>query len=541
MRTPTCRKLHSVTEIATAAVEANRFINISGAHALPWEAILGVSEGATAIGGAFSVVTGYSALVLAAAAIAAGDSVGPAADGTGRAVQGGSFAALGDAAAGELVEVRVATMGAVAGGRAAAVLAAIGNASNSIYVAGDSLCANGFGASGNNYIATNTEGVFTWLDAFLGGAFNLLGSTAVGGKTCRQMIDEQFPTIIAAGSRYCMFTAGTNDLYLGLANAATTYDRIIEAVEKLLVAGITPIWSTIWGRVYSASYTALALQINERLRRYAYTQKAGLFVDGYVPTHNPAGTTGAGRTPLASYFYDSVIHPNNLLAMRLGQYYAQAIGSRIYQPNRFVIGNEDVTTGYNGSNLLVNPNFTGSVAVASANCAGVMPTGWILDWATRGGGSTAIATSAIVSLTDATTGLAVGQAIQITISGTGANGDIVRVTQTHTQNPAFLTNLSAGNVFNCEGQLGVATGATVRELRIRGQVNGNESSWWGVNDKTAVDYPASVPLVSCQSRNLAVLGAGAATAARYDMRVTFSGNSNGTVLTFARPRFRKVS
>lgn len=423
-------------------------------------------------------------------------------------------------------------------GSAPALLSVLGNRANTIYTAGDSLSANQFGISGSTYLAINTEGAFTWVDACLGGAFNLLGNTAVGGKTCRQMIDEQFPEIIAEAPRYCFFTAGTNDLYLGDADASTTYDRIIEAVEKLLAAGITPIWSTIWGRDYSASYTRLALQVNERLRRYAYTQQAGLFWDGFIPTHDPTGATGGGRAPLASYFYDASIHPNNLLGMRAGQFCAAAIGSRIYQPNRFVVGSETATTGYNGSNLLLNPNFAGTSGTVSANCTGTMPTSWVIDWATRTGSGSAAA--AIVNITDSPTGLAVGQAVQVTISGTPANGDIVRVYQSNTENAALLSNLTTGNVFNCEGQIGVASGAAVRELRFRGQTN-TESTWWGVNDKTAVDYPASVPLMSGQSQNLTVLGAGAPANARYDFRVTFSGNSSGTVLTFARPRFRKVS
>lgn len=104
MSNPTSRKLHAVTEIATAAVEPFRFINFAGTHAGPSDAVQGVSENAAVVGGAVSVVTGYSALVLAAVVIAAGDSVGPAADGSGRAVLGGAFLALGDAAAGELFE-----------------------------------------------------------------------------------------------------------------------------------------------------------------------------------------------------------------------------------------------------------------------------------------------------------------------------------------------------------------------------------------------------------------------------------------------------
>jgi hypothetical protein len=114
MSNPTCRKLHSVTEIATAVVAANRFMNFAGTHALPGDAVQGVSEGAAVVGGAVSVVTGYSALVLAAGAIAAGGSVGPSGDGTGRAVAGGPFVALGSAAAGEVFEMALGPAAQVA-------------------------------------------------------------------------------------------------------------------------------------------------------------------------------------------------------------------------------------------------------------------------------------------------------------------------------------------------------------------------------------------------------------------------------------------
>lgn len=107
MSNPTCRKLHAVTAIATAAVGANRFINFKGTHAGPADAVQGVSEQAAVAGSPFSVVTGYSALVLAAVAIPEGAYVGPSADGSGKADLGGAYAALSAAAAGELFEVRL--------------------------------------------------------------------------------------------------------------------------------------------------------------------------------------------------------------------------------------------------------------------------------------------------------------------------------------------------------------------------------------------------------------------------------------------------
>lgn len=110
-------KTHAVTQIATAAIIKHRFVAYGGAHAPAAPASgaqdsQGVSEESAAVGEAVSVVTGYSFLVEASAAISMFDYVKPAADGSGRAAPG-SLAdhcgrALGAASgAGQLVEVQI--------------------------------------------------------------------------------------------------------------------------------------------------------------------------------------------------------------------------------------------------------------------------------------------------------------------------------------------------------------------------------------------------------------------------------------------------
>lgn len=110
-------KVHAVTAVATAALAKNRFVALDGAHAatLPTTGAgdcWGVSEEAAAVGEAVSLVTGYSYLVEASAAIALGDYVKPAADGSGKAAAGTLTDHCGRAlsaatAAGQLVEVQI--------------------------------------------------------------------------------------------------------------------------------------------------------------------------------------------------------------------------------------------------------------------------------------------------------------------------------------------------------------------------------------------------------------------------------------------------
>lgn len=109
-------KRHAETVVATAAVAANRFVCRAGTHAPAAPAngnqdSIGVSEEAAAIGEAVAVVTDYSYLVEASAAITKGAYVKPAADGSGKAAVGtltdNCAVAMDAASAGQLVEVQI--------------------------------------------------------------------------------------------------------------------------------------------------------------------------------------------------------------------------------------------------------------------------------------------------------------------------------------------------------------------------------------------------------------------------------------------------
>lgn len=106
-------KQHAITMVATAELAAHRFIAYDGGYpsaAGGAKAVQGVSESSAQTGEALSVVTSYSYLVEAAAAIAFGQLVKP--DASGKAVVGSltehCARALGAATqAGQLVEVQL--------------------------------------------------------------------------------------------------------------------------------------------------------------------------------------------------------------------------------------------------------------------------------------------------------------------------------------------------------------------------------------------------------------------------------------------------
>lgn len=111
-------KTHATTRVLTAQVKVARFVSYAGAHASATaggtQDAQGVSEMAGEIGDAIPVITGYSGIVEASAAIAAGAYVKPAADGSGKAAAGSAADHCGRAltaagGAGALFEVEILT------------------------------------------------------------------------------------------------------------------------------------------------------------------------------------------------------------------------------------------------------------------------------------------------------------------------------------------------------------------------------------------------------------------------------------------------
>lgn len=109
-------KTHATTRVLTAAVAVARFVSYAGAHASATAGgtadAQGVSEMAGGVGEAIPVVTGYSAIVEASAAITAGAFVKPAADGSGKAAVGSAAdhcarALTAASGAGVLIEVEI--------------------------------------------------------------------------------------------------------------------------------------------------------------------------------------------------------------------------------------------------------------------------------------------------------------------------------------------------------------------------------------------------------------------------------------------------
>lgn len=108
-------KQHAITQVAQAALAPRRFVGYDGSPATSAGGLhdaQGIAEHGAAVGEAVCVVTRYSYLVEVDGAVAFGDYLKPAADGSGRATVGSATAhcarALGAAAAaGQFVEAQI--------------------------------------------------------------------------------------------------------------------------------------------------------------------------------------------------------------------------------------------------------------------------------------------------------------------------------------------------------------------------------------------------------------------------------------------------
>lgn len=120
MGTPTVPqydKRHATTLIAAAVLAACRFVGYDGTHATSAGGVhdsAGITETAAAVGEPVSAVTSFSFPVETSEAIAVGDYIKPAADGSGRAAVGTATvhcarALTAATGAGQFVEARIVT------------------------------------------------------------------------------------------------------------------------------------------------------------------------------------------------------------------------------------------------------------------------------------------------------------------------------------------------------------------------------------------------------------------------------------------------
>lgn len=409
---------------------------------------------------------------------------------------------------------------------------------NTVVLAGDSLSAAGWSTVGNTYMAVNMNGFLVVADALLGHPFEIIGSVAVGGANHAGILTSQMPAVAGLSPKHCYIGSPYNDIYTLGATGANASDATIALIEYLIERGISPIWHTVHARTFDSVQLKQHIDCNNRLKDYAASTTCGIWWDAFKVNVNHLDPN---CEPRAGWTYDGPIqvHPNRTQGYYQALALAAACKARgLERSQTFSYGAENqANTATGQSNLLANPNFgTATGGTASTGVTGTVPANWTVDWSTRTGTGTAAV--ALVDITDPDTGLVVAKGIQLTITGPVAANDAVRITQ----DTGFNTLLSGGDLVSAEGILTIASPVGVQQMAMRVLTNNTESTWWGTAiaaaGGTIGDIPAGDTFYA-RTRKMTVLGAGAATQARYDARLIFSAANATGVFTLSNPKVRK--
>lgn len=427
---------------------------------------------------------------------------------------------------------------AISESTASAVRGATGLNSQFVF-AGDSLAANNWSTTGNNFISVNSNGPLAWANALSGGRFDVLARYAVGGTSALDLQNTQMASILSSPAKNVFISTGHNDIFVFNRSGAETAATITDIFRRLLDNGKTPWYMGIAARSYAnAGFLAAQRACNDAVQNFVAANPGVIFIDGYRLTVDGTSTQGAIK---AGWTYDSGpnLHWNQIPAYWMGKAFARAAsGLLIPRQQKFISGADDFTNTPT-KNLLDNVIMAGSGGTAGANVTGTVPTGWTVAWATRTG--TGSVASSVVDVTDPETGVVVGKGIQLVVSGTVAANDAIQIT-----NSANLTSrIVGGDQLVARGVITATGPVGVSNIRLRVQTNTNESTWWGSNlAATGSGSVGAVPeggTFFTETRPLPVLGTGAVAQAVYEMRVNFADATGAGTFILSLPQVQKVA
>lgn len=151
---------------------------------------------------------------------------------------------------------------------------------NTMVVFGDSQTTLCGVASGSGDINVENRSWFMWINAFTGGAFDLVYNAGVGGERTDQMLARIGTDVLAYRPGWCFVMGGVNDISQGY-TAAVTMANLTTIVRTLTAAGIRVILSTTTPSSY---YTTTAMQdewykLNTLIKRFGITEPNVHLVD----------------------------------------------------------------------------------------------------------------------------------------------------------------------------------------------------------------------------------------------------------------------
>jgi len=300
----------------------------------------------------------------------------------------------------------------------------------------------------------------------------------VAGDTVQDMIDR-ISDVVASDPARVIFLGGTNDLSGG-DDAPTIFTKIQSVLDTLNDAGIPVDIIPVLPRTYNMDATKRKVlnHLNHLILNEVGSRNPNFY--GVIPANIPLidKNSSTGDTITGGFFPEAdgkFLHPMDYGATLMGQvissYYSVLFPTQPIYFNNQADAYDATYNPYGYINL--NPFMTGTSGTAGTGVTGSVATNYTIE---RNSGSTFTATAS--KGTDSAPQNGVTQIITLGASGTGVDGENIRMKQTH-----FDFNFSvftAGDKFVLEIDVEQANLTNVKNISALIS-SGTTSTWYGLS------------------------------------------------------------
>lgn len=223
--------------------------------------------------------------------------------------------------------------------------------------------------------ASTGQDWFQWGNSIAGSPFVTLANLGVVGALTAAILSQISPALAYLPT--CVeIMAGTNDVSTGvpyattIANLQSMYQQCINAGVYVRAYAILP-----RNNLSNAGQLGQIIAINQWIKEFWHYNRGGEYIDVFSSLINPSSTTYTSAAN-SSYFYDSVLHPNQLGAYLMGVTIAPYLQkwsiAQILPSSSF---DDAIVSSGSSPNLAANPLMLGTGGSSGTGITGTVPNG----------------------------------------------------------------------------------------------------------------------------------------------------------------------
>jgi len=236
----------------------------------------------------------------------------------------------------------------------------------SVFCIGSSILAQGnYNSAGR--AGWDAVGPMSWASVFLNQRATFRNA-AVSGQETSEMLNRLKTDVLDYEPDVVIVQNGTNEINDGVEsiweNTLDMYNKILASGADLVMCAIAPRESGQWDE----ATLEVALELNERKRKFALLNPRAHFVDWNKYIIDPESTTGQ---PITDMLRDGT-HWTPRGAFRAGQALTEVL-SEILKPT------DILSPAYIGDVITVNPTFAGTSGSAGTGVSGTIPNSWRVE------------------------------------------------------------------------------------------------------------------------------------------------------------------